>query len=92
MGSSNCIEKKPNTQLVEDMLFHFNRLDYSMSVNVNYLHSLLNRYPDNRGDLSEEQGKRFHKDIKTMEVRETNGCQKNNGSQVTRKTGCTYDC
>ena len=27
------------------------------------------RFPENLGDLSEEQGERFHQDIKTMEAR-----------------------
>jgi hypothetical protein len=54
------------TQLVEDMLFHFNRLGCNMSVKVHYLHSHLDRFPENLGDLGEEQGERFHRDIKTM--------------------------
>jgi hypothetical protein len=57
------------TQLVEDMLFHSSRLGYNMSVNVHYLHSHLYRFPENLGDLGEEQGERFHQDIKTMEAR-----------------------
>jgi hypothetical protein len=44
------------TQLVEDMLFHFNRLGCNMSVKVNYLHRHLDHFPENFGDLSEEQG------------------------------------
>jgi hypothetical protein len=44
------------TQLVEDMLFHLNRLGCNMSVKVHYLHSHLDRFPKNLGDLSEEQG------------------------------------
>jgi hypothetical protein len=57
------------TQLVEDMLFHFNRLGCNISVKVHYLHSHLHRFPENLGDLCEEQGERFHQDIKTMEAR-----------------------
>ena len=57
------------TQLVEDMHLHFNRLGCNMSVKVHYLHSHLNRFPEKLGDLSEEQGERFHQDIKTMEGR-----------------------
>ena len=34
-----------------------------------YLHSHLHRFPENLGDLSEEQGEIFHQDIKTMEAR-----------------------
>jgi hypothetical protein len=56
------------TQLVEDTLFHYNRLGCNMSVKVHYLHSHLVRFPENLGDLSEEQGERLHKDIKTMEA------------------------
>jgi hypothetical protein len=52
------------TQLVEDMLFHFNRLGCNMSVKFQYLHSHLDRFPENLGDLNEEQGERFHQDIK----------------------------
>ena len=44
------------TQLVEDMLFHFNRLGCNMSVKVHYLRSHLDRIPENLGDLSEEEG------------------------------------
>jgi hypothetical protein len=57
------------TQLVEDKLFHFNRLGCNMSVKVHYLHSHLDRFPEDLGDLSEEQGERFHQGIKTMEAR-----------------------
>ena len=57
------------TQLVEDMLFHFNRLCCNMSVKVHYLHSHLDRFPENLGDLREEQGERFHQEIKTMKAR-----------------------
>jgi len=52
------------TQLVEDMLFHFNRTGCNMNVKVHYLHSHLDRFLENLGVLSEEQGDRFHQDIK----------------------------
>ena len=38
-----------------------------MSIKVHFLFSHLERFPDNLGDYSEEQGERFHQDIKTME-------------------------
>jgi len=57
------------TQLVEDRLFYFNRLGCNMSVKVHYLHSHLDLFPENVGELSEEQGERFHQDIKTIEAR-----------------------
>jgi hypothetical protein len=56
------------THLVEDMLFHFNRLGCNMSVKAHYLQSHLDCFPENLGDLSEEQGERFHQD-KKMEAR-----------------------
>ena len=37
-----------------------------MNIKLHYLHSYLNRFPENCGDYSEEQGKRFHQDIRTM--------------------------
>lgn len=56
-------------QLVSDMLNNFRDLGCNMSIKVHYLHSHLDRFPENLGDLSEEQGERFHQDIKTMEER-----------------------
>ncbi|PNF13896.1 hypothetical protein B7P43_G10663, partial [Cryptotermes secundus] len=41
----------------------------NMSIKVHYLHSHLDSFPENLGDTSEEQGERFHQDIKTMEDR-----------------------
>ena len=40
-----------------------------MSIEVNFLHSHFDRFPENLGDFSEEQGERFHQDIKVMEER-----------------------
>ncbi|GFT58353.1 putative DD41D transposase [Trichonephila clavipes] len=40
-----------------------------MSVNVHFLHSHLDYFPENLGVVSEEQGERFHQDIKEMERR-----------------------
>ena len=40
-----------------------------MSVKVHYLHSHLDFFSANLGHMSEEQGERFHQDIKTMETR-----------------------
>ncbi|KAI6656622.1 hypothetical protein LOD99_1417 [Oopsacas minuta] len=46
-----------------------NFLDVNMSIKVHYLFSHLDRFPENLGDLSEEQGERFHQDIKVIEER-----------------------
>ena len=51
------------------MLSKFNDLGCNMSIKVHYLHNHLDHFPENLGDLSEEQGERFHQDIKVMEER-----------------------
>jgi len=56
-------------ELVNEMLNNFRSLGCNMSIKVHYLHSHLDRFPDNLGDISEEQGERFHQDIKCMEDR-----------------------
>ena len=40
-----------------------------MSVKLHFLHSHLEYFPDNLGYYSEEQGERFHQDLKIMERR-----------------------
>ena len=40
-----------------------------MSVQVHFLHSHLEYFPENLGALSEDQRERFHQDIKIMEKR-----------------------
>jgi len=56
-------------ELVEDMLTKYQEMGANMSMKVHYLHSILDRFPENLGDFSEEQGERFHQDIKVMEDR-----------------------
>ncbi|KDR09212.1 hypothetical protein L798_01096 [Zootermopsis nevadensis] len=40
-----------------------------MSLKIHFLHSHLDFFPGNVGDVSDEQGERFHQDIQTMEER-----------------------
>ncbi|GFT65630.1 hypothetical protein TNCV_3339121 [Trichonephila clavipes] len=40
-----------------------------MSVKVHFLHSDLDYFPESLGAVSEEQGERFHQDIKVMVLR-----------------------
>ena len=62
--------KDPNYKtIVTDMLVNFKKLDCNMSIKVYFLHSHLDYFPANLGDISEEQGERFHQDIKEMERR-----------------------
>ena len=50
-------------ELVDGMLSTFKDLVAHMSIKVHYLHSHLNHFPENLGDLNEEQEERFHQDI-----------------------------
>ena len=38
-----------------------------MSIKVHFLNSHLDKFPENIGDVSDEQSERFHQDIKAME-------------------------
>ena len=40
-----------------------------MSVKLHYLYSHLDRFPENLVVVSDEQGERFHQDLKIMEER-----------------------
>ena len=59
--------KSPNVnELVESLLQAFHNLRCDMSVKVHFLHSHLSYFPENVGAFSEEQGEKFHQDIKVM--------------------------
>ena len=55
------------SELVENLLQAFHNLQCNMSVKVHFLYSHLDYFPENLGAFSEEQGERFHQDIKVME-------------------------
>lgn len=55
--------------LVEDLLQNFKNLGCRMSLKIHFLHSHLDFFPKNLGDVSDEQRERFHRDIRTMEER-----------------------
>jgi len=40
-----------------------------MNMKIHFLDSHLDKFPENLGDFSEEQGERFHQDLKVMETR-----------------------
>ena len=62
--------KAPNyKELVDTLLTSLHQLSANMSIKLHFLHSHLSRFPENLGDLSDEQGERFHEDISDMEVR-----------------------
>ena len=54
-------------EIVNNMLRNFRILGINMRIKVHFLHSHLDRFPENLADVSDEQGERFHQDIKTME-------------------------
>jgi hypothetical protein len=55
--------------IVNHMLDKFKELGCNMSMKVHFLDSHLDYFPANLGAVSEEQGERFHQDIKEMERR-----------------------
>ena len=56
-------------ELVNNMLTAFRNLGCNMSVKMHYLFSHMDRFPENMGSMSDEQGKRFYQDLKEMETR-----------------------
>jgi hypothetical protein len=56
-------------QLVHDLLLRYKQLGCRMSLKLHFLHSHLDFFSDNMGDISEQHGERFHQDIKVMEER-----------------------
>jgi hypothetical protein len=62
--------KDPNyKQIVEKMSEKFIALGCALSLKVHFLNVHLDYFPENLGAVSEEQGERFHQDIKKMETR-----------------------
>ena len=55
--------------IVKQMLTNFQAVGARMSIKIHYLFSHLGRFPENLGEVSEEQGERFHQAIKNMEMR-----------------------
>ena len=55
--------------LVQNLLDNYRDIGAKMSIKVHFLDSHLDRFPENCGELSDEQGERFHHDIKSLEER-----------------------
>ncbi|GBN45666.1 hypothetical protein AVEN_147910-1 [Araneus ventricosus] len=60
---------KADKYLVEDMLALFQDFGCNMSLKIHFLDAHLNFFPDNCGQVSDENGERFHQDIANMEKR-----------------------
>ena len=56
-------------ELVNNMLTAFRNLSCNMSVRIHYLFSHMDRFPENLVSMSDEQGERFHQDLKEIETR-----------------------
>ena len=56
-------------ELVNRMLLTFRALGCNMSIKLHFLNSHLDQFPENLGAVSDEQGERFHQDLKIMEER-----------------------
>ena len=54
-------------ELVNRMFLIFRDLGCNMSIKLHFLNSHLDQFPDNLGAVSDEQGERFHQDLKIME-------------------------
>ena len=55
--------------IVKQMHTSFQALRARMSIKIHYLFSHLGRFPENLGEVSEEQSERFHQAITNMETR-----------------------
>ena len=53
--------------IIFELLSNYQKLGARISIKMHFLASHLDFFPSNCGDMSEEQGERFHQDLKTME-------------------------
>ena len=56
-------------ELVDNVLKAYQRMGCQMSLKMHFLHSHLDFFPPNLGEVSDGHGKRFHQDISVMETR-----------------------
>lgn len=56
-------------KLVNDMLQAYEKMGCRMSLKMHFLHSHFSFFPPNLGAVSDEQGERFHQDVKKLEER-----------------------
>jgi len=56
-------------ELVNNLLQSYKKLGCNMSLKIHFIHSYLDFFPENFGEVSDEQGERFHQDISSMEKR-----------------------
>ena len=56
-------------ELVNNRLQSYQKLGCNISLKIQFLHSHLDFFPENCGEVSDEHGERFHQDISSMEKR-----------------------
>lgn len=56
-------------EIVEQLLQNYKKIGANMSLKIHFLHSHLDFFPDNLGDVSDEHGERFHQQMKEIEHR-----------------------
>ena len=62
--------RSPNYKvIVSKMVENYGNMGCLMNYKLHFLHNHLDSFPENCGDYSEEQGERFHQDVKVMEKR-----------------------
>ena len=70
-------------EIVRNMLDKFKLLGCNMSLKLHFLASHLDYFPPNLGAVSEEQGERFHQDLKDIERRYQGRCDVNKMADCT---------
>ena len=53
-------------EIVDNLLDRYKELGCNMSLKIHFLHSHLDFFPSNCGDVNDEHGERFHQDVSTM--------------------------
>ena len=54
-------------EIVEELVDAYEKMGCRMSLKLRILHCHIDEFQDNMGDYSEEQGERFHQDVKLFE-------------------------
>lgn len=55
--------------LINSMIKNFQNLGCLMNIKIHFLFSHMEKFPENLGAVSDEQGERFHQDMRQMEER-----------------------
>ena len=60
-------QRDEHAMVVSDLIESYEKLGCRMSLKLHFLHSHLDFFQDNLGNVSEEHGEKFHQDIQVME-------------------------